>query len=289
MIKTILVPATGSDTDDIVFTSALAVAREFDAHLTFLHVRVDAAAMAAMMAQDGNGAAMITGLVDRIDEEASRREERAKQLFRRFCERERLATAEIPTSGEQAHPSAQWLREIGDDGYWVVEHGRSTDLLVVGRPREDQGVSTDTIERALLGSGRPLLIPPAAGFSALPATIIVAWKAAPEAARAVTVAMPLLYAAKQIVILTVAEEKGSSDDESARLTSTLQWHGLNASTRHMQPERAGAADTLLTAAAAENALVVMGAYGHSRMREWIFGGFTQRVLRGAEVPVLMMH
>lgn len=289
MIKTILVPATGSDTDDITFASALTVAREFDAHLNFLHVRVDAAAMAATMAQDGSGAAMITGLVDRIDEEASRREEQAKQLLQRFCQRELLAIAETPTPGEQTGPSAQWLWEVGDESYWVVEHGRSTDLLVLGRPREDQGVSADTIERALLGSGRPLLIPPAAGFFALPDTIIVAWKAAPEAARAVAAAMPFLHAAKQIVILTVAEEKGSSDDESARLMSTLQWHGLNASTRHMQPERAGAADTLLTAAAEANALVVMGAYGHSRMREWIFGGFTQHVLRGAGVPVLMMH
>ena len=158
MIKTLLVPATGGSTDDVVFASALAVARAFDAHLNFLHVRVDAAAMAATMAQDGGGAAMITGLVDRIDEEASQREER-----------------------------------------------------------------------------------------------------------------------------------GASDDESTRLVTALRWHGLNASTRHLQPGPAGAADTLLAAAGAESGLVVMGAYGHSRMREWIFGGFTQRVLRGAEVPVVMMH
>jgi nucleotide-binding universal stress UspA family protein len=51
----------------------------------------------------------------------------------------------------------------------------------------------------------------------------------------------------------------------------------------------GAADTLLDAARDEAALLVMGAYGHSRLREWVFGGFTRHVLRGAEVPVLMMH
>ena len=289
MIKTLLVPATGGSTDDVVFASALAVARAFDAHLNFLHVRVDAAAMAATMAQDGGGAAMITGLVDRIDEEASQREERAKQLFQRFCERERLITMEAPSPGGKADPSAQWLREVGDEAYWVVEHGRSADLLVMGRAREDEGVSIDTIERALLGSGRPLLLPPASGLAALPETVVIAWKAAPEAARAVAAAMPLLHAAKQIVILTVAEERGASDDESTRLVTALRWHGLNASTRHLQPGPAGAADTLLAAACAESGLVVMGAYGHSRMREWIFGSFTQRVLRGAEVPVVMMH
>lgn len=289
MFKAILVPATGSNTDDVAFASALAVARKFDAHLNFLHVRVDAAAMAATMAQDGSGAAMITGLVDRIDEEASQREERGKQAFQRFCERERLPITEGPRPTGQPGLSAEWLREVGDERYWVVEHGRSVDLLVIGRPREDQGVSLDTIERVVLGSGRPLLIPPATGLAALPDTIVIAWKAAPEAARAVTAAMPLLQMAKQIVIVTVAEEKGPSDDESTRLMATLHWHGLNASTRHLQPARAGAADTLLAAAGAQGALVVMGAYGHSRMREWIFGGFTQHVLRGAEVPVLMMH
>jgi nucleotide-binding universal stress UspA family protein len=73
------------------------------------------------------------------------------------------------------------------------------------------------------------------------------------------------------------------------LATSLRWHGFDVSARHLQPGAAGAADTLLAAAREEAALVVMGAYGHSRLREWVFGGFTRHVLRGAEVPVLMMH
>jgi len=287
MIKTILVPATGSAADDAVFTSALAVARAFDAHLDILHVRVDPAAMVAAMSADGGGATMITGLVAKIDEEAQQREEKAKQQFQRFCAREGLAVAEIPSG--QPGPSAQWLRETGDEAYWIAEHGRSADLLLIGRSADDQGVSMDTIETAVLGSGRPILIPPATPLAGLPETMVIAWKAAPEAARAVTAAMPLLSRAKQILIVTVAEERGISDEEGARLMTALRWHGLNASTRHLQPDRLGAADTLLAAAAEQGALVVMGAYGHSRLREWIFGGFTRHVLRGAAVPVLMMH
>ncbi len=287
MIKTILVPATGNQTDDTVFTSALVVARAFDAHLAALHVRVDAAAMVAAMATDGSGAAMVTGLVERIDEEATRREDTARRLFQRFCERERVAIEDTP-AGQQS-PTAQWLRQIGDEVYWVREYGRAADLLVIGRPADDQGVSIDTIEAALVGAGRPVLIVPAAPLVALPETIVIAWKAAPEAARAVTAGMPLLSKAKQILIVTVAEEEGLSDEESARLMTSLTWHGLAASTRHLRPDRLGAADTLLATAAEEGALVVMGAYGHSRFREWIFGGFTERVLRGAAVPVLMMH
>jgi nucleotide-binding universal stress UspA family protein len=101
--------------------------------------------------------------------------------------------------------------------------------------------------------------------------------------------MPLLSKAKQIQIVTVAEEQGLSDEEGARLMTSLAWHGFNVSTRHLRPERLGAADTLLATAVEEGALVVMGAYGHSRLREWMFGGFTEHVLRGAAVPVLMMH
>lgn len=287
MIKTILVPATGNQTDDAVFASALAVARAFDAHLDVLHVRVNAAAMVAAMATDGSGAAMVSGLIERIDEEATRREDAARQLFQRFCERERVAIEDAPTG--QRSPTAQWLREIGDEAYWVREYGRATDLLVIGHPAGDQGVSIDTIEAALVGTGRPVLIVPATPMVWLPETIVIAWKAAPEAARAVTAAMPLLSRSKQILIVTVAEKESLSDKEGARLVTSLTWHGLNASTRHLRPDRLGAADTLLALAAEEGGLVVMGAYGHSRLREWIFGGFTEHVLRGAVVPVLMMH
>jgi nucleotide-binding universal stress UspA family protein len=287
MIKTILVPATGSQTDDAVFTSALAVARAFDAHLDVLHVRIDAGAMVAAMATDGSGAAMTGSLVEQVDQEATRREDMAKQLFERFCQREQIVIEDTP-AGKQS-PSAQWLREIGDEAYWIREYGRAADLLVVGHPAEDQGVSIDTIEAALVGTGRPVLIVPSAPLVSLPETVVIAWKPAPEAARAVTAAMPFLSKAKQILIVTVAEEEGLSDEEGARLMTSLTWHGLNVSTRHLRPDRLGAADTLLATAAEEKALVVMGAYGHSRLREWIFGGFTEHVLRGAAVPVLMMH
>lgn len=286
MIKSILVPAAGSDTDDAVFMSALAVARAFGAHLDFLHVRVDAVAVAATMASDGSGA-MITGLVDQMEKAADQREEKAKQLFERFCAREGLPVGE-PASGRPG-PSAQWARQIGDEPYGVAEYGRATDLLVIGRPATAEGGSLETIEGALLKSGRPVLIPPAAPFTALPETIVIAWKAAPEAARAVTAAMPFLSTAKQILILTVAEQQGLSDEEGTRLATNLGRHGLQVSARHLQPNARGAAETLLSAADERSALVVMGAYGHNRLREWVFGGFTRRVLRGAQVPVLMMH
>jgi len=287
MIRTILVPATGSDRDNAVFASALTIARAFAAHLEFLHVRPDAAATAVAMASDGGGATIVGGLINRLEEEASQREEKAKQLFESFCQREGLALRDAPPNPQG--PSAQWCREIGAEPYWVAEYGHAADLLVIGRPGKDEGVSLDTVEGALIDSGRPLLIPPAMPLAAVPETIAIAWKATPQAARAVTAASPFLSMAKQIVVLTVAEDQRAPEEEADRLMAGLQWQGVPVSVRHLQPQAHSAADTLLAAAGEHAALVVMGGYGRSRLREWIFGGFTLSVLRGANVPVLMAH
>ena len=287
MIKTILVPATGSDRDNAVFASALTVARAFAAHLDFLHVRPDAAAAAVAMASDGGGATMIGGLIDRLEEEASEREEKAKQSFQGFCQREALALRDAPP-GPQG-PSARWLREVGAEPYWVAEYGRTADLLVIGRPDQNEGVLLDTIEGALIGSGRPLLIPPTVPMAAIPETVAIAWKTSPPAARALTGAVPFLDIAKQIVILSVEEDRRAPEEEADRLMAALRWRGVPVSVRHLQHGPQSAPETLLSAAREHAALLVMGGYGRSRLREWIFGGFTLHVLRGAEVPVLMAH
>jgi nucleotide-binding universal stress UspA family protein len=239
------------------------------------------------MVSDGGGATMVGSLINRLEEEASQREEKAKQLFESFCQREGLALRDAPPDPQG--PSAQWLREIGAEPYWITEYGHAADLLVIGRPGKDEGVSLDTVEVALIDSGRPLLIPPAVPLTAVPETIAIAWKATPQAARALTAASPFLSMAKQIVVLTVAEDQRAPEEEADRLMAGLQWQGVPVLVRHLRPQAHSAADTLLSAAGEHAALVVMGGYGHSRLREWIFGGFTLRVLRGADVPVLMAH
>jgi nucleotide-binding universal stress UspA family protein len=125
---------------------------------------------------------------------------------------------------------------------------------------------------------------------AVPDTVVIAWKSTPEAGRAVTAAMPFLALARHIIIMTVAEGENAIEEEgAARLMANLCWDGFSASVRRLQPGAQGAAETLLAAAREQAALLVMGGYGHSRVREWIFGGFTQRILRAAEIPVLIAH
>jgi nucleotide-binding universal stress UspA family protein len=287
MFKTILVPATGSDADTAVFAAALAVAGPFAAHLVFLHVRADTAAMAAAMTSDG-GAAMTGGLVEQLDEASDQHETQAKQLFEQFRAREGLAMVDAPPG--PSGPSAQWTRQIGDETYWVAEHGRAADLIVIGRPGDGDGVVPETIEAAVLDSGRPVLIPTAAPMTAIPETIVIAWKATREAAHAVTAALPFVGLAKKIEILTVAEEEDLSSEEGSQLMANLRWRGIDVSASRIKPDGRSPADAMLAAAAERQALLVMGGYGHSRLRQWVFGGFTRHVLETqAAVPVLIAH
>jgi nucleotide-binding universal stress UspA family protein len=287
MIKTILVPATGNALDDQVFPTALAVARRFEAHLDFLHVRFDATALAVAMTAESGGPAMLGGLTDRFEAEANRREASAKRRFDDFCRREGLAVRHVPSI--EPGPSAGWRCETGIEPAWVTECGRAADLIVAGRPVDGEAAVPETIEAALLESGRPLLIPGARAMTAIPETIAIAWKPTREAAHAVTAAMPLLAAAKEVVILTVAEDESVASAEDGPLMAALRWHGFRVSACHLPPDQAGAPDSLLAAARERSALLVMGGYGRSRLREWIFGGFTRRVLTRAEIPVLIAH
>jgi nucleotide-binding universal stress UspA family protein len=140
----------------------------------------------------------------------------------------------------------------------------------------------------LFDSGRPLLIPGSAPVA--PDTVAIAWKSTREAARAVAAAMPFLATAKRVVILAVAEDSKAGRGDVARLVVALQRHDIAAEARHMEAGSRSAADTLLGAAREFGAgLLVMGGYGHGRLRELVFGGVTERVIGGAAIPVLMAH
>jgi nucleotide-binding universal stress UspA family protein len=288
MIKTILVAAGGSETDEAVFAAALAVARPFSAHLNFLHVRLDATAMAITMSSEGGASPLAGGLVERLEEAADLREQQARALFDRFCAGHSLAIANAPPG--PAGPSASWLREVGPEQLLLSEHGRAADLIVVGRPADADGASFANIETALIGSGRPVLIPPATTMTTLPETIVIGWKATREAAHAVTAAAALFAHVKRVRIVTVAEEEDLSSEEGSQLTANLRWRGIEVSAERLRPDQHGAADTLIHAATEAGALLVMGGYGRGRLHEWIFGGFTRHVLRSAlAVPVFIVH
>jgi nucleotide-binding universal stress UspA family protein len=288
MIKTILVPTTGTGIDDVTFPAALAVARRLSAHLDFLHVRQDMTQILASMTGPGVGAFPFpTRLVTDLEQTEADREAEAKRKVEQFCGREHIAMTTASRPALQA-VSAQWFNEAGNRATWIARYGQASELVVVSRSEPDGATDIDLLEAALIDCGRPIYMPGPVPRDA--ETVVIAWKPTREAARAVAAAAPFLVLAKRVVVLTVEEKVPENLDSAARLVATLQRHHLAVERHHVLPDGQTPVDRLLLQAAGVDAgLLVMGGYGHSRLREWVLGGFTRHVLASAPMPVLMCH
>jgi nucleotide-binding universal stress UspA family protein len=289
MIKTILLRATGDASSAAAYAAAHGVARRFGAHIDALHVRLDPVELAVAASTEGAGGTLLQGIIDSLERHADVGEAEARARFTSFCSDAGMALiADAATSAER--PSAMFHVETGQEARWMCNYGRTSDLVIAPRgvPGDD-AVARSTLEALLLESGRPLLIPAAAMPPPDVADhIAIAWKATPEATRAVACAMPFLERAAKVTILCVEDEDGRRH-ETARLIRYLGWHGITSHMKRLTAGPDGAAATLLAAAKAQCGLLVMGGYGHTRLREWVFGGFTQRALDHADLPLMMAH
>ena len=247
MIKSILVPATGTETDLTSLTTALAIAHDFSAHIDALHVRLDAVDVAVSTAS-GQGGPLVEKLVQQLKQDAHERELRARQTFEDFCRCESLRLADSPASEPMASPSAQWHVETGDEADTVASYGMLADLVICARGPDKHFTTRLLLESALLNTGRPLLIPNARGTPANFAggTVAIAWKPTLQAARAVAAAMPLLACAKEIVVMTVGEEGPAAQTDG--LLRNLAWHGLRVRAERLGSKVRDPANTLLEAA-----------------------------------------
>lgn len=292
MPKLILLPAAGRPADAPAYATALAAARLFEGHITVLHVRVDVQReVAALAAADMGMATGLDATMARLEQEAEERERAAAAGWRAFCEQNAVVVAERPGP---AGVTAEFLAETGREADWVAAHGRTADLVVAGRGREGGVANLDVIEAALLDTGKPVLIAPdqmpASGFAPLDGTVGIAWKDTKEAAAAVSAALPFIRRARRVLIFTVDEAADPPDRSPARLAHALRWHNANVAVK-LLPKSTRAPAVVLLEAAAEMAcgLLAMGGYGHARLREAVFGGFTRAVLDDAPLPVLMAH
>ncbi len=289
MIKSILVPAGGSDTDFPVFETALAVARACEAHLDFFHVNVGSEARLRYTphADFVRGAAIREALREARDEETMRART-AERHVREFCEQRGIAIVE---SRSVAHAvSASWHQEPGHDDDPLMLQARVHDLVVMGRFTQPNGLPPNLLQMLLVGSGRPILIAAKHASKVVTGTVMVAWKDAAEAARAVTAAMPLLARAERAVIVTI-DEGGSPASGARALARQLEWHGIRAQVQVLAADgRHSIAESLSSAAELCTAdLMIMGGYGTGPWRQAIFGGCTRSVLERADVPVFLLH
>lgn len=168
------------------------------------------------------------------------------------------------------------------------------DLLVLGQrdPRAaERLVPADFVSAVLIASGRPGIVLPHAGtFPRVVRRVLVAWKPTPQAARAVTAALPLLQRADQVTVVEWGGKLLGCRGAALDLELYLRLHGVRASFERDEREPRDVGELILARADGVDAdLLVLGCYGHSRARELVLGGITRTVLRSMNRPVLFCH
>lgn len=174
----------------------------------------------------------------------------------------------------------------------VVHELRLADLVIVAQddPDQPEPVREALIESVLFHAGAPLLIVPRKDAPAALSLdrVVIAWDGTITAARAVRSALPFLGAAKAVDIVIV--DDGKELPTGQRVTGYLKRHGIAATVHTLPNPHKDVAGVLREQAEASGAgLIVMGAYGHNRLLEWILGGATRGMLRKQTVPILMAH
>jgi nucleotide-binding universal stress UspA family protein len=171
--------------------------------------------------------------------------------------------------------------------------GRRFDLVVVGQPDRQKSMPDEVVDEGVLfGSGRPVIFVPFIHKGGVNLNrIIICWDGGRAAARAVADSLPLLKKAKQVEIVIISDKPSRQDElPGADLGQHLARHGLKVDVKRITSPDIDVPSTILSYAADSGAdMIVMGGYGHSRLREFVLGGATRGLLEAMTVPVLMSH
>jgi len=171
--------------------------------------------------------------------------------------------------------------------------GRRFDLVIVGQPERQKSLPDEVVDEGVLfESGRPVIFVPFIQKGGMKLDrIMVCWDGSRAAARAIADALPLLQKAKQVEIVIVSDRPSKKDEvPGADLAQHLARHGLKVDVKRITSPEIDVPSTILSYAADSSAdMIVMGGYGHSRLREFVLGGATRGLLESMTVPVLMSH
>lgn len=274
---TILLHLGGYARDAATLRYAVALAAEHRAHLVALRT------ISPFYPTIGAFGDAAVGVISELQERyrASERENAAKTR----------ALAEKLCDGVEVR--LEWREEEDFSDDVVPLQARYADVAVVGQPERDQAepnLSRELPANVVMGSGRPVVVVPYAGtFERPPRQVLVAWNGTREASRAVHDALPILKRADRVSVLSI-NPKDAKHLAGFDITAHLARHGCKAEAARTVASDVSVADVILSDASDIGAdFVVMGAYGHSRLREWVLGGATRDVLGTMTVPVLLSH
>jgi len=251
---------------------ALDLGAAFDAHVVRRRHLFDRLRLGDALAEAGP-------LVQEI--ELRRRREAAAAAEKEFRQAERRAAGK-----------AEWRLSMDSALGAVRLNALYADLVVAGQPEPDDPYAADFAAELVLSVGRPVLFVPYAGhYAACGKRVLVAWNASREAARAVSDALPLLARAESVEVVAFDPDRGDhGETPGADFSLYLARHGVKATAARQRAPSLDIGAQILSRAADTGAdLIVMGGYGHSRLREVVLGGATRSLLEAMTVPVLMSH
>jgi nucleotide-binding universal stress UspA family protein len=277
-IKNILIYIDDSDQVENRLDVAVKLAQTHEAHLAAVYAIPE-----PFLPPYADGGYVPADLLESQSERARERAAAARTSFE-----ERMSRAGI---------EGEWREAEGYAADVVGLNAKYADLTLVGQanPDDPQNYPNPGLPAEVaLSSGRPVLVVPYVGVSHdIGRNVLVAWNGSREATRAINDAMPILERAEKVTILAVNPRKGGGDHgdvPSADMALHLARHGVKAEAAQTVATDIDVGDIILSRLSDLGAdLVVMGAYGHSRMRELMMGGVTRDLLRHMTVPVLMSH
>jgi nucleotide-binding universal stress UspA family protein len=276
MIKDLVVNLTGGGPQDFAADYAVSIAKTFGAHIGGV----------AFVYEPVIPGSLLGGIpVDLIE---AQREENAKSANAAVARFE-AATGTAGLSAETRILDASMAGAADLFG----RIARRFDLAIVGQARPREGSSEELlIEGALFESGRPVVVVPHVQRQGLKLErVLVCWDGSRPATRAIADALPFLQRAKTVEIVAVSGERGKGRElAGTNMARHLGRHGLN-----VELKRVSSGDGDVAAAIQSHAtqvgtdFMVLGGYGHSRLREFILGGVTRTILTSTTIPVLMSH
>ena len=274
--KTILVHCDASRGNPARLRVARSLAERFEAHVVGLHVR--RAFQSPALAYGGPA---------------------MDSLYRAYEANVRADEAVASKAFEEAvgHGgySSEWRLADGYPDQVVIDQARYADLVVLGQAepeRDPDSPPADLVEEVVMSGERPVLIVPYIGAARPPGkTVLLCWNASREAARAATAALPLLEAAERTVVLIIDPPQAEVPQEpGADVAQWLARHGAKVTVQRDTAADTDIAAVILSRAADLDAdLIVMGIYGHSRLRERVLGGVSRTLLESMTVPLLVAH
>jgi nucleotide-binding universal stress UspA family protein len=276
MIKDVIVSLSAAGKRDPAADYAISVAATFGAHIAGVAFAYEPVLPVAVVGQ-------VPGdLIDNLRREADRSARAAADRFDKAAVKAGLSV-ETHVVGESSAHAADLFGQIT----------RRFDLSVVGQPERDRdGVEELIAEGALFESGRPTIVVPYIQKGGLTLDrVLVCWDGSRAAARAIGDAVPFLTRAKNVHVVIVAGDRGKSDElPGVDVGQHLARHGIKVEINRVAAADIDVASAILSYAADQSAdFLVMGGYGHSRLREFVLGGVTSTILQSMTLPALMSH